>query len=69
VNYLQAKIATRRVDRVLAWIGAGACVAALGALFVELARDDLVALVVLSVLGAALVLGRMAFVRRTETAG
>jgi hypothetical protein len=66
VNYLQARMATRRVDRVLAWTGASACVAALGALVVELARDDLVALVVLSALGGALALGRIAFVRRVS---
>ncbi len=66
VNYLQATMATRRVDRVLAWVGAGACVAALVALFVELARDDLLALVILTVLSVALALGRIAFVRRAE---
>lgn len=64
VNYLQARSATRRSERVMAWMGGLACAAALGDLVVELARDDRASLAVLVGLVAALALGRLAFVRR-----
>jgi amino acid transporter len=66
VNYLQATMARRRRERVLAWVGAVGCVGALVALVVELARDDLPALVVLVGTSVVLAVGRVAFLRRTR---
>ena len=63
VNYLQARNATRHSDRVMAWIGGVACVAALTDLVVELARKDHLGLTVLIVLVVVLGAGRLAFVR------
>ena len=66
VNYLQARLSVRTRDRVLAWLGFAACIAALAALGVELARDDPWALVVLTLLAVAIALARMLFVRRAK---
>jgi amino acid transporter len=67
VNYLQARNATRRSDRVMAGIGGVACVAALIDLVVNLARNDRLGLTVLAVLVAGLAFGRLAFVRWSAT--
>jgi len=64
VNYLQARTATRRSDRIAGWLAGAACVAALADLVVELARDDRTSLAILVGLVAGLALGRLAFVRR-----
>ena len=64
VNYLQARTATRTVDRVVAWAAAVICFAALADLLVELARTDRASLAVLVVLVALLAFGRFRFVRR-----
>jgi len=66
VNALQARGAARRRDRALACLGVAACVAALGALGVELARDDPVALAVLAGLGVTVGAGRILFVRSSS---
>jgi hypothetical protein len=64
VNSLQATMAERRRDRVLAATGAIACVAAICALVVELARDDPPGLVILVGTTAFVVLARVVFVRQ-----
>ena len=64
VNYLQARRAPTRSQRVAGWIGSVVCTAALGDLVVELARHDLPGLAVLVGLVIALAIGRLAFVRR-----
>jgi hypothetical protein len=68
VNYLQATMAPRRVDRVFALVGGVACVAALATLVVELARDDPQSLAILVACTVALALGRTAFVRHRRDA-
>jgi amino acid transporter len=68
VNYLQARAAPTRSDRVIAWLAALLCVGALGALAVELVIDDRVAFVVLVALVGGLVAGRVAFLRRRARA-
>jgi hypothetical protein len=62
VNSLQAAMAERRRDRVLAATGAIACAAAICALVIELARDDLPSLFILLGTTAVVVLARVAFV-------
>ena len=47
VNYLQARMATKRFDRAAAWFATVACVGAIAALGVELAHENVAALVVL----------------------
>jgi hypothetical protein len=64
VNYLQARTAPRRSERIVAAIAAGTCAAALADLVVDLARHDRPGLAVLIGLVAALAIGRLAFVRR-----
>jgi hypothetical protein len=68
VNYLQARAAPTRNDRVIAWLAALLCVGALGVLVVELAISDRVAFVVLVALVGGLVTGRVAFLRRRARA-
>ena len=68
VNYLQARTAPRRSDRVIGAIAGVLCVAALGELIVELARHDRPGLAVLIGLVIALAIGRLAFVRRRAAA-
>ena len=64
VNYLQARTAPARTDRVVAAVAGVACVVALGDLVIDLARHDRPGLAVLIGLVAALAVGRLAFVRR-----
>jgi hypothetical protein len=64
VNYLQARTAATRSERITAWAGAVLCTAALADLMVQLARHDRPGLAVLIGLLVALALGRLAFVRR-----
>jgi amino acid transporter len=64
VNSLQAAMAERRRDRVLAATGAIACAAAICALVVELARDDLPSLFILLGTTAFVTLARVVFVHR-----
>jgi amino acid transporter len=59
VNVLQFMMATRARDRIIAAFGAVACVGALGALVVELARDDPRSLLVLIALTSLLTLARV----------
>jgi len=66
VNALQAREAARRRDRALAGLGVVACVAALGALVVELVRDDPAALVALGALAITVGAGRLLFVRSSS---
>jgi amino acid transporter len=68
VNYLQARTAARRSDRVVAWIAAATCVAALADLLVELARNDRAALTVVAALVVALASARAVFVRKRADA-
>jgi amino acid transporter len=63
VNYLQARTAARRSDRILAWVGSVTCAAALADLAVELSRHDRPGLAVLIGLVTLLAFGRLAFVR------
>ena len=63
VNYLQARTAPVRSDRVIGAVAAVACTAALGDLVVELARNDRAGLVVLLGLVVALAVARSVFVR------
>jgi hypothetical protein len=63
VNYLQARTAARRSDRILAWVGSVTCAAALADLGVELSRHDRPGLAVLIGLVTLLAFGRFAFVR------
>jgi len=67
VNSLQAAMAERRRDRVLAATGAIACAAAICALVIELARDDLPSLFILLGTTAVVVLARVAFVHGRRT--
>jgi amino acid transporter len=66
VNVLEARMSATRWERTIAWIGVVACVAALGALFVELARDDPVALAILTGLTITVGVGRLLFVRSSS---
>jgi amino acid transporter len=65
VNYLQMTMASGTGARVLAAIGGLACLAAIVALVIELARDDVTGLVVLVTLAAAVALARGVFARRS----
>jgi amino acid transporter len=69
VNFLQARAADRRWERVLAATAAAAAVLAIGVLVWELARDDLAGLVVFVGLLAAVAGARLAFRRRAGGAG
>jgi amino acid transporter len=66
VNYLQARISSRAGDRLVAWLGVMCCIAALGALGLELARDDPWALLGLIGLASAVGAGRLLFVRSSS---
>jgi amino acid transporter len=68
VNYLQARAATRRFDRIVAWVAGATCVAAITDLLVELGRRDTPDLLVLIGLVGALAIARLLLVR-TRTAG
>ncbi len=68
VNYLQARAATRRAERVLAWVAASGAIGAIGVLLYELARDDRWALGLLGSIAALLAAGRLAFRRRAAAA-
>jgi amino acid transporter len=63
VNYLAARTAPRRSERVSGSVSAVACAAALVVLVVDLARNDRPGLVVLIVLVAAIAAGRFVFTR------
>jgi amino acid transporter len=63
VNALQAREGARRRDRVVGALGFVGCVAALVALVVELARDDVAGLGVLVGLAAAIAGARVAYLR------
>ena len=62
VNGIEAKMAPSRAGRVVAMSAAVACLLAIGALVIELARDDPRGLVVLLVIAAVIALGRYVFV-------
>ena len=64
VNYLQMTMATRLRSRLVAAAGLVACIAAIGALVVELARDDRRGLAVLVALVVAVAVGRSRYVVR-----
>ena len=64
VNWLQFAMAEGLWARLLAVVGALACAAAIVALVVELARDDVSGLVVLVVLVVLIAAGRALFQRR-----
>jgi len=64
VNYLQATMADRPGARALALLGTVACIAAIGALLWELARDDPASLAILLGTTAAVAAARLVFVRR-----
>jgi amino acid transporter len=66
VNWLQATMAERLGQRALAAVGAAACVAAIGALLVELVRDEPTSLAILVAITAALALARVVFVRASR---
>ena len=66
VNYLAARTAPRRSERVTAWIATVACTAAFADLVVELARHDRPGLAVLVILVAVIAGGRLAFARRKD---
>jgi uncharacterized membrane protein YfcA len=68
VNYLQARDADRRSERVIAWASASAAAAAIGVLAVELARDDPVILVAIATLALMIAGARVLFVRRRGAA-
>jgi amino acid transporter len=65
VNWLQFAMAEGLWSRLLAAVGALACAAAIVALVVELARDDVAGLVVLVALVVLIAAGRVLFQRRT----
>ena len=67
-NYLQMRMATGRGARALAAVGALTCLAAIGALLVELGRDDPTGLGILLGLTAALTAARFVFVRHRAQA-
>jgi amino acid transporter len=67
VNYLQARTAARRLDRVIAAVAGVTCAAALADLLVELARNDPADLLVLVGLVGALAVARIVFIRRRAT--
>lgn len=64
VNYLAARTAPRRSQRITAWLATLACTAAFTDLVVELSRHDRPGLAVLSVLVVAIAGGRFVFARR-----
>jgi hypothetical protein len=64
VNYLQARDADRRSERVIAWASASAAAAAIGVLAVELARDDPVVLVAIATLALMIAGAHVLFERR-----
>jgi amino acid transporter len=66
VNWLQFRMAHDLWSRALAAVGTLACAAAIMALFVELARDDVPGLIVLVSLVCAVLAARAVFVRRTH---
>ena len=66
VNYLQLRTAPLRRDRVIAFIAFAGCIAAIGALVYELARDDVLGLVLLVGFSATVAIARIVFVRRRE---
>lgn len=61
VNAIELREGTRRVDRVVGGIGLAGCAGALGALVVELARDDVPGLVILLAFAVVLTAGRLAY--------
>ena len=65
VNWLEAREGRRRRDRVIAGCGLVGCVGALVCLVVQLARDDVVGLVILVGFAAAIALARTAYARRS----
>ena len=64
INFLQARTAPHRIERVVAWASASGAAAAIVVLLVELARDDQRGLVILLALAASLTVARVLFVRR-----
>jgi len=64
VNWLQLREGTSRVDRIVAAVGFVGCVAALGALVVQLARDDITGLIILVVMAGLITIARIVYVRR-----
>jgi amino acid transporter len=68
VNYLQARTAPSRRDRVLATIGCAGCVAGIGALVYELARDDRLGLVLLVAFATTVAVARVVFLTRQPPA-
>jgi amino acid transporter len=64
VNYLQARAAARRAERVLAWVAAAGAVGAIGVLLYELGRDDRWALGLVVSVVALLAAGRLVFRHR-----
>jgi amino acid transporter len=69
VNVLEAAMAPTRAARVIAAIATTACLAAIGALIVGLARDDRVGLVMLVGTASAIGLGRYVFVHTAAWQG
>jgi amino acid transporter len=67
VNYLDARTAPRRSERITAWLATGACTAAFADLVAELARHDRPGLLVLVGLVLAIAAGRIMFARRHPT--
>ena len=69
VNGLQATMAPSRAARRTATVAAVACLAAIGALIVELARDDPRGLAILAGIASGIALARYAFVRTSQEPG